>query len=104
MVILYSNDKLKRICTDDKARKRQRVDIAKGIALRHNALEEAKSISDLKRIDPLGRWHELTGNRVGQWAGRLSRNYRLIIRPVQGGMEVVELEQTVEVLDIEDYH
>lgn len=104
MKILYATKKLEKICKDEGARKRFRADLANGVALRHNALEVADSMDDLKRIDPSGRWHELTGNRDGQWAGRLSRNYRLIIKPVRDGMKIVEVEETVKVLDIEDYH
>lgn len=104
MKILYATKKLEKICKDKGARKRFRADLANGVALRHNALEVADSMDDLRRIDPSGRWHELTGNRDGQWAGRLSRNYRLIIKPVRDGMEIVEVEETVKVLDIEDYH
>lgn len=104
MKILYATKKLEKICNDKGACKRFRADLVNGVALRHNALEVASSMSDLVRIDPSGRWHELAGDRDGQWAGRLSRNYRLIIKPILDGMEVVEVEETVKVLDIEDYH
>ena len=57
-----------------------------------------------RRLMSLGGWHRLTGNRDGQWSGRLTGNYRIIVEPVPGGMRVVAVEQAVKVLSIEDYH
>lgn len=104
MRILYATKKLEKICKDRGACKRYRADLVRGIALRHNALEVADSVEDLRRIDQLGRWHELTGDRIGQIAGWLTKNYRLVIKPVEDDMEVVAIEETVKILSIEDYH
>ncbi len=104
MRILYANDKLERACNDQKYCKRHHGILAEGIARRHNALKVATSIEDLKRIDPLGNWHGLKGDRAGQLAGCLNRNYRLIIKPGCDGLEIVAMEETVTVLSIEDYH
>ena len=104
MIVLYSNKKLKGICTNEDKCRRFRSDLVNGVKRRHNALEVAESLEDLARIDPLGRWHRLTGNRDGQRSGRLTGNYRIIVEPVLGGMRVVAVEQAVKVLSIEDYH
>lgn len=104
MIVLYSDKKLEGICTDEGKCRRFRSDLVNGVKLRHNALEVAESLEDLARIDPLGRWHRLTGNRDGQWLGRLTGNYRIIVEPVLGGTRVVAVEQAVKVLSIEDYH
>jgi len=64
---------------------------------------ERRSYSKRQLIS-LGRWHRLTGNRDGQWSGRLTGNYRIIVEPVLGGTRVVAVEQAVKVLSIEDYH
>jgi len=104
MIVLYSDKKLEGICTDESKCRRFRSDLVNGVKRRHSALEVADSLEDLARIDPLGRWHRLTRNRDGQWSGRLTGNYRIIVEPVPGGMRVVTVEQTVKVLSIEDYH
>ena len=104
MIVLYSNKKLKGICTNEDKCRRFRPDLVNGVKRRHNALEVAESLEDLARIDPLGRWHRLTGNRDGQWSGRLPGNYQIIVEPVLGGMRVVAVEQAAKVLSIEDYH
>lgn len=104
MIALYRAKKLEGICTDESKCRRFRSDLVNGVKRRRNALEIAESLDDLARIDPLGRWHRLTGDRDGQWSGRLTGNYRIIVEPVPGGMRVVTVEQTVKVLPIEDYH
>ena len=40
--------------------------------------------------------HPLKGNRAGQYSVTLNENYRLIIEKVQ--------EDTIRVIDVEDYH
>ena len=104
MIVLYSDKKLEGTCTDEGKCRRFRSDLLNGVKRRHNALEVAESLEDLARIDPSGRWHRLSGNRDGQWSGRLTGNYRIIVEPVPGGMRVVAVEQAVKVLSIEDYH
>ena len=58
-----------------------------------------------------GRCHELTGNRAGQLALDVSRNYRLIFEPADASVERkpdVGLDWTkvnaVRILGVEDYH
>lgn len=81
---------------------KQRGDLAKKLRLRVNALRAAETVGELKVIDPLGDWHQLTGDHEGEWAGELSRNYRLLIRP-EGDSEPWDAV-TVTVIDIDDYH
>ena len=60
---------------------------------------------------PAARCHELTGNRKGQLAVRVSVNYRLIFEPnhepvpakADGGLDW-EAVTAITILDIEDYH
>lgn len=110
MKIRYANKRLEEICTDEKKCKKYRSDIVRGVKLRHNALETANSMEDLKNLDPCGRWHQLCGDREGQWAGKLNKNYRMIVEPINGCMKVTKVEKTtdvestVTVLSIEDYH
>lgn len=88
---------------------KQRPDIADNLKRRINALETADDIGELCENDRLGKWHRLTGNRNGQWAGKVSKNERLIFQPMQNGLEVIEFAletQASEVLVVEivDYH
>lgn len=50
-------------------------------------------MEDLKNLDPCGRWHQLCGDREGQWAGKLNKNYRMIVEPINGCMKVTKVEK-----------
>lgn len=101
--MVYRSKSLERLCTDEKEMKRRRADIARKLPLRIKALENAPTLGALRDADPLGRWHPLTGDRSGTWAGSVSPNHRIIIRPEGEGPDVTAV--TVTVLDAgEDYH
>lgn len=101
MKLVYSSGKLEKLCMDEREMKRQRSDIAPKLRLRIKALQMASSMTDLMTLDPLGRWHELTGDRAGHWSGHLSRNWRIIVEELQ---EAQRVEVTVLVVELQDYH
>lgn len=98
----YRDRKLAKLCTDEREMQRKRADIAPRLKLRIKALENAVNVGELVTIDPLGDWHELSADRAGHWSGKLSANYRLVIRP-DGAVETWEAV-TVTVIEIDDYH
>ncbi|SLJ23029.1 plasmid maintenance system killer protein [Mycobacteroides abscessus subsp. abscessus] len=100
--MLYDNKAIEKLCTDEKVMRKKRGDIADKLRRRVKALETAESVGELRTHDPLGKWHQLTGDLAGQWAGELSRNERLLIRP--HNTEEPWDSVTVTVLDIDDYH
>ena len=107
MKLTYNNKKLEKICTNDKEMRKQRGNIAKPLRRRINALEAFATLQEVVENDPLGKLHPLHENREGQWAGKLSANYRLIIVPqMDGSVEIEEVFQatSARVQDIEDYH
>jgi proteic killer suppression protein len=102
MEVRYENRNLQKLCTDEQQMRRERIDIAPKLRLRIAALKTATTIADLVALDPLGNWHPLTADRAGTWAGSLSRNWRLVIRPEGEGLVVAAVEVTV--VEIVDYH
>jgi proteic killer suppression protein len=106
MQVVYADKELAR-CAGDKAyavRKmgQRRADV---YMERLNDLRGAVNLDDLKGVP--GRYHELTGNRAGQWACDLDHPYRLIFKPVlnsDGNVIGLIVEQTVSILEIVDYH
>lgn len=98
MRLRYSSKQLEKECTDEKEMKRKRGPLAGKLRLRVNALEEARLFDDLRLLDPQGKWHQLMADRAGQWAGRLSPNWRLVVE--EAGADDV----SVLVIEIEDYH
>lgn len=100
--MLYEDDKLAKMCTDEREMRKKRGDVADKLRRRIKALETAASVGDLAAHDPLGKWHQLGANLDGLWAGELSRNYRLLIRP--GGETDLRDAVSVTVTKIDDYH
>ncbi|WP_217639229.1 hypothetical protein [Arthrobacter sp. cf158] len=82
--------------------RRKREDVAGKLKLRINALETAESVGELANHDPLGKWHPLTANLDGYWAGKLSANYRLLIRPENA--EDPESAVTVTAIEISNHY
>lgn len=82
--------------------RRKRADIADKLRLRVKALETAGAVGELPAHDPLGKWHQLGANLGGLWSGKLSDNYRLLIRP-EGAAEPWDAV-IVTVTAIDDYH
>ncbi len=101
MELRYKDNKLEKLCTNEREMQRKRPDIQKKLRLRINALRNAATVGDLPRDDPGGGWHELKGDLDGIWAGELSGNWRLLVEPDPldslGAVAVI-------VIDIDDYH
>ncbi|GAA3966099.1 type II toxin-antitoxin system RelE/ParE family toxin [Gordonia caeni] len=96
MELRYQNNELERRCTDARYMQRKLgVQKSKTLRLRLNELRSADDISDLLVF--AGKWEELKGDRAGQWSGRLTGNWRLIVKPDDGAI-------TVLVIEIVDYH
>lgn len=58
-------------------------------------IDAVESLDEL-RIPPNYGLHELTGDRKGQWAMTVTRNWRLTFR--------LNAEGALEDMDLEDYH
>ena len=82
--------------------RRKRADIADKLRLRVKALETAETVGELSTHDPLGDWHQLGANLDGLWAGKVSANYRLLIRPEDSAEPWSAVAVTV--IEIADYH
>lgn len=82
---------------------------AKLLQKRLNALYIAKTLEDVREIP--GRFHELTGDRKGQWACDLDQPYRLIFEPheqpiptdASGKYIWIEIKG-VEIIEVTNYH
>lgn len=97
----FKDNRLEKLCTDEREMRRKRPDLQKKLRLRLNALRVADTLGDLAQDDPGGAWHDLKGKRAGIWAGELSGNWRLLIEPSPpNSLSAVE----ATVIDIEDYH
>ncbi len=82
---------------------------AKKLFVRLNAIKDAADLRELKSLP--GRFHPLTGNRIGDWACDLDHPYRLIFRPIF--TDILDLSMpfkannqsvAILILEITDYH
>ena len=69
---------------------------AASLRLRLNELRAAEDLKDLLFFP--GKWEELKGDRRGQWSGRLTANWRLIVEPALGTITMILVRE------ITDYH
>jgi len=110
MDISFSDKSLKKVVNDDqKLIKKYRQKRANLIRRRLDSLQAAEALEDVRHVP--GRFHELTGDRKGQWACDLDHPYRLIFVPHEDPIPTDEdgkyiwIEiKGVDVTEITDYH
>ena len=109
MQIEYRTKQLKQ-CAEDKrtAIKVLGAELAKQYLRRITSITNARSFESL-RTEP-GKFHELSGDRLGQWSASLNANYRLIITPKEepftdesGHIDWAQSSEAV-IVEITDYH
>ena len=97
MELRYGDNELERQCTDARYMQRKLgAQRAKALKLRLDELRRVGELGDLLFI--AGKWEAMKADRSGQWSGRLTGNWRVIVRPLS------EAVATVEVIEIVDYH
>lgn len=100
--VRYEDKKLEKLCMDEREMRKKRTDIAVRLRLRINALRTAETVGELSLHDPLGGWHSLSGNLDGLWSGKLSANYRLLVRPDDSADPLDAV--TVTVIEISNHY
>ncbi len=110
MKINFKSNKLKKQLTIPKEMVKAFGQMAKMINQRMKELKAAENLGVMRTI-PAAKCHELTQNRKGQLAVKVSGNYRLIFIPDHdpvpsnddGGMDWTSIT-IIEVIEIDDYH
>lgn len=110
MEILYSNNKLKKQITDLRELDKAFGQLARQINKRVSELTSCDNLSIMK-LFPQAKCHELSGNRKGQLAIKVSGNFRIIFIPnhnpvpekEDGGMNWVEIT-SITIIEVSDYH
>ncbi len=110
MDIFFQSKKLEKIASDPKKCLREFGKRRADLFLRRlRDLYRAETLEDVRYLP--GRYHELAGDRKGQWACDLDHPYRLIFEPHEdpiptddsGKYVWVEI-RGVEIVEIADYH
>lgn len=110
MKITFGSKKLEEQAIDEKkCQKKMGKERTKLFYKRLNDLSDAHTLDDVRNLP--GHYHELTGNRKGQWACNLDQPYRLIFKPLKDPIPTNEsgqyiwLEITgVEIIEVTNYH
>lgn len=110
MEILFQDKKLSKQAEDYKKCKKEQGEIrAKLFMKRIGDLYNAETLEDVRYLP--GHYHELTGNRKGEWACDLDQPYRLIFEPHEkpiptdkdGKYIWLEIKE-IEIIEISNYH
>ena len=102
MYIEFKTNKLKKCCENEKPRKRTwSEEIGKKLVQRLNEIVAAPNLRALKQVRS-AKCHELEKDRKGQYAVKLTGNYRLIFKPVGETIEAQVIR--VKILEVGDYH
>lgn len=110
MKITFFDKKLSKQAGDPrKCQKEMGQKRAKLFLTRLNDLQAADTLEDVRHLP--GNFHELKGNRKGQWACDLDQPYRLIFEPHEtpiptdsGGRYIWFEIKGVEIIEITNYH
>ena len=106
MEIRFEDKELKKCAMDSGyALKRLGQRRAQCYAVRLMQIDRAENFEQLRGVP--GHYHDLVGNRAGQWACDLDQPYRLIFKSTNDGpiaQIVWAREHTAKILEIADYH
>ncbi len=110
MIITFKNNSLEELANDDKKLLKKFGTIkARKITRRLNDLRFANTLEDIRNLP--GNYHELKGNRKGQWACELDQPYRMVFAPHespipdnQDGQYIWQEIKGVEIIEITNYH
>lgn len=104
MILHYSNRKLEKILSDNRQIKKNYPREYQKIVNRLSELNVANNLSEIPNVPPPRR-HKLYGDKVGCWGIDFSKNYRIILRPVNDfDLNDLKTITEVEIVDLEDYH
>ena len=110
MDIIFSDKKLEKLANNDRKMLKELGKVRAGkFKLRLFQLHNAQNLEDIRYLP--GRFHELIGNRKGQWACDLDQPYRLIFEPQEkpiptdpDGKYIWFEIKGVEIIEIQNYH
>lgn len=110
MTIYFANPELEEYANDERLCKRKLGAVQANIFYKRlDQLRNAQTLEDVRYLP--GRFHELSGDRKGQWACDLQQPNRLIFEPTEKPIPTSEagvfiwLEiESVDITEIVNYH
>lgn len=104
MQVSYATTKLEKILTNERMIKKQYTAFYKKIINRMSEIRAANNLDEIPHVPPPRR-HKLEGEYNDCWGIDISKNFRILLRPV-GDWDESDLKTISEImiLSIEDYH
>ena len=111
MEITFQSNKLQKIFSSPSSLLRSYgVDRGKAIKRRISFIRSAQNLAEIPSEPPTRR-HQLLGEKKGQFALDISKNYRLVFEPnhkplpknKDGGLDLTRIT-SIKILRVEDYH
>ncbi|QUW26886.1 plasmid maintenance system killer protein [Bacillus cereus] len=104
MEISYATTKLEKILTSERMIKKQYTAFYKKIINRMSEIRAANNLDEIPHVPPPRR-HKLEGNYSDCWGVDISKNYRIVLKPI-GDWDESDLTtiNKITILSIEDYH
>ena len=102
MEVLFSDKMMRRAVQDKRLLLKTYGSLRSRILMRRlDDIRAADNMADLKKLP--GHYHELTGDRKGQWACDLDHPYRLIMEPNSDEKELSSI-RVIDIIEITNYH
>ena len=110
MEIYFKNKKLEKLCNNPvKLVKAMGAERAEKLQQRLDDMDSASTLEDTRNLP--GHYHELVGDRKGQWACDLDQPYRLIFEPTEkpiptddNGKYIWSTITIIDIVEITNYH
>ncbi|CAF1851236.1 MULTISPECIES: type II toxin-antitoxin system RelE/ParE family toxin [Bacillus] len=104
MKISYATKKLEKILTNERLIKKEYTLFYKKVINRISEIRVANNLDEIPHVPPPRR-HKLDGDYNNCWGIDISKNFRIVLRPI-GDWDESELKSIneIEILSIGDYH
>ena len=104
MEISYASKKLEKILTNERMIKKHYTAFHKKIINRMSEIRAANNLEEIPHIPPPRR-HKLEGDYSDCWGIDVSKNFRIVLRPI-GDWDESDLKtiNKIQILSVEDYH
>lgn len=104
MKISYATKKLEKILTNERLIKKEYTLFYKKVINRISEIRVANNLDEIPHVPPPRR-HKLDGDYNDCWGIDVSKNFRIVLRPI-GDWDESELKSIneIEILSIGDYH
>ncbi|MFM2566595.1 type II toxin-antitoxin system RelE/ParE family toxin [Bacillus sp. GX] len=104
MEISYATTKLEKILTNERMIKKQYTAFYKKIINRMSEIRAANNLDEIPHVPPPRR-HKLEGNYSDCWGVDISKNFRIVLKPI-GDWDESDLTtiNKITILSIGDYH